>query len=95
MLYEYTNKEHDIVAQAFRPSNYHSLRDLPNDMAPYSVGQSIRERIQNGQLTNSVIGENNKAASLLLPKNGGVFQQFEWMADPFETEKKLRWEDRL
>ena len=37
MLYDYTNKEHDIVKQAFRPTNFHSLRDLPNDLAPFSV----------------------------------------------------------
>ena len=45
VLYEYTNKEYDIVKSAFRPSNYHSLRDLPNDMAPFSVSQSIKERL--------------------------------------------------
>jgi len=48
MLYEYTNREHDFVMQAFRPTNYHSLRALPNDLAPFSVGQSVKERIQNG-----------------------------------------------
>ena len=38
VLYEYTNKEYDIVKSAFRPSNYHSLRDLPDNLAPFSVG---------------------------------------------------------
>ena len=38
VLYEYTNKERDIVKSAFRPANYHSIRDLPNDLAPFSVG---------------------------------------------------------
>ena len=73
MLYEYTNKEYDIVKSAFRPSNYHSLRELPNDMAPFSVSQSIKERLQNGQLLNSVASENNKAANELLKDGGGLF----------------------
>ena len=62
VLYEYTNKEHDLVKNAFRPSNYHSLRELPNDLAPFSVGQSIRERLQNGKLVSSVASQNSRAA---------------------------------
>ena len=83
-----------MVQSAFRPANYHSLRDLPNDLGPFSVGQSIKERMQNGQLQSSVISENNKAANVLLPKNGGLFQQFEWIEDPYDTEKKLARQQR-
>lgn len=90
MLYQYTNKEHDIVKNAFRPSNYHSLRELPNDLAPFSVGQSIKERLQNGQLVSSVASQNLKAANELLKDNGGLFQKFEWMADEYGTERKIQ-----
>ena len=31
MLYEYTNKEQDTVVNAFRSSNFVSLRDLPEN----------------------------------------------------------------
>jgi len=35
VLYEYTNKEYDVVKSAFRVGNHHSLRDLPNEIAPF------------------------------------------------------------
>ena len=89
MLYEYTNKERDIVQCAFRPSNYHSLRELPNDLQPFSVSQSVKERLQNGQLVSSVASQNQRAAQELLANGGGVFQAFEWIHDPYGTEKKL------
>ena len=89
MLYEYTNKEKDIVQCAFRPSNYHSLRELPNDLQPFSVSQSVKERLQNGQLVSSVASQNQRAAQELLANGGGVFQAFEWIHDPYDTEKKL------
>lgn len=37
MLYEYTNKEKDIIEQAFRVGNYQSLRDLPDFIKPSEV----------------------------------------------------------
>ena len=35
MLYEYTNKEYDVVKNAFRIGNYNSIRELPNDLGPF------------------------------------------------------------
>lgn len=60
MLYEYTNKEHDLVRQAFRTGNYHSLRDLPCDLAPYSVSQSVKDRIQKGLLYSNISAANQQ-----------------------------------
>ena len=37
MLYEYTNKEVDIVKNAFRIGNWDSIRDLPSELKPFSV----------------------------------------------------------
>ena len=45
MLYEYTNKEKDIVERAFRGGNYQSLRSLPDDIRPYNVGQALKQKI--------------------------------------------------
>ena len=47
VLYEYTNREFDIVKNAFRTGNYHSIRDLPNDLTSASVSQSVKERVMN------------------------------------------------
>ena len=38
MLYEYTNREKDLVERAFRGGNYQTLRSLPDDIRPHSVG---------------------------------------------------------
>jgi hypothetical protein len=33
VLYDFTNKEHDMIMRCFRIGNYTSLRDLPNKLA--------------------------------------------------------------
>jgi hypothetical protein len=47
MLYEYTNREYDVVKNAFRSGNYQSIRDLPNELNSLSVSQSVKERVMN------------------------------------------------
>ena len=37
MLYEFTNKEQDLIVRAFRSGNYVGLRDLPDNLAPNNV----------------------------------------------------------
>ena len=54
MLYEYTNKEYDVVKNAFRTGNYNSIRELPNDLGPFQVAQAIKEKMQNEALFSSV-----------------------------------------
>jgi len=41
------------------------------------------------------MAENKKAAQVLLPNNGGLFQQFEWIEDPYEGKQKAKTDDRL
>ena len=45
VLYDYTNKEYDIIKNAFRIGNWDSIRDLPYDLKPYSVQQHIARRL--------------------------------------------------
>ena len=45
MLYEYTNKERELIASCFRGGNYHALRDLPDQIAPNQVMQAFREKM--------------------------------------------------
>ena len=42
VLYEYTNKEQDLIQACFRGGNYFNLRDLPDDIAPNQVLQALR-----------------------------------------------------
>ena len=41
MLYEFTNKEQDLVLQAFRIGNFISMRDLPDNIAPNNILQQL------------------------------------------------------
>ena len=59
MLYEYTNREKDYVERAFRGGSYQTIRALPDDIRPFNVGQSVKERIAGAALTSSIIGQNN------------------------------------
>ena len=88
MLYEYTNKETDIVQSAFRRGNYQSIRGLPDEIRPYSVGQAVKEKIAENALMSSIIGQNNTAYNELLKGDGGVFSKFQWKNDPFEAAKE-------
>lgn len=44
MLYDYTNKEKDLIEKCWRVGNYHSLRDLPSHLAPSNVLKSYQEK---------------------------------------------------
>jgi len=45
VLYDYTNKEQDLVKNAFRVGNYHSLRDLPDAVEPFSVTHNLKIKV--------------------------------------------------
>ena len=45
MFYEYTNKEQDLVKYAFRAGNFHSLRDLPDEIAPFTVSHALKVKV--------------------------------------------------
>ena len=55
MLYEYTNKEQDLVTQAFRNSNFVSLRDLPENIAPNNLLQQLHVKMRDVLQESSVI----------------------------------------
>lgn len=44
-LYDYTNKEQELIVRCFRTGNYDSLRDLPNGLAPQQVIEAMKEKI--------------------------------------------------
>lgn len=50
MLYEYTNKETEVVAACFRVGNYFTLRDLPDDIAPNNVIQALKEKMEKANI---------------------------------------------
>ena len=44
VLYDYTNKERDLIQRCFRAGNYNALRELPNHLAPNQVLKYQREK---------------------------------------------------
>lgn len=59
MLYEFTNREQDLVNQAFRTGNYISMRDLPENIAPNNVLQQLHIKMRQ-VLHESTINAANK-----------------------------------
>jgi hypothetical protein len=88
VLYEYTNKELDIIKNAFRTGNYDSIRDLPNDLKPFTVQQQITKRLQMEDLNNSMVSQNKRIAKELLQDHGGLFMKFEYVSSPYGEELK-------
>lgn len=94
MLYEYTNKELDIIKNAFRTGNYDSIRGLPNDLKPFSVQAQVSKRLQFEELHSTMVSQNKKIAKEVLADHGGLFQRFEWVKDPYELKREAEMNDR-
>lgn len=58
MLYEYTNKEQELVAACFRVGNYLNLRDLPDELGPNNVIMALREKIEKAKALNQINQQN-------------------------------------
>lgn len=48
VLYEFTNKERELIMACFRRGTYVSLRDLPNELGPNQIMQSLKEKLEKG-----------------------------------------------
>jgi hypothetical protein len=44
VLYDYTNKERDLIQRCFRTGNYNALRELPNHLAPNQILKFQRDK---------------------------------------------------
>ena len=44
LLYDFTNKEQDIIMRCFRVGNYTSLRDLPANLLPNAVTKMMNDK---------------------------------------------------
>jgi hypothetical protein len=50
VLYEYTNKEQDLIKNAFRIGTFNSIRDLPNEITPFAVTHNLKVKVQDTNL---------------------------------------------
>jgi hypothetical protein len=81
VLYEYTNKEQDVIKNAFRIGTFNSIRDLPNEITPFAVTHNLKVKVQDTNLNSQITSHNSKIYREILKQNGGVFQKFGWMPD--------------
>ena len=84
-LYDYTNKEQDMVYRCFRTGNYDSLRDLPNELAPQQVIEKLKEKITSNIEGGQNPPERDHKGRIVKLAGGGLFHEFEWMPDSFSN----------
>jgi hypothetical protein len=82
-LYDYTNKEQDMVYRCFRSGNYDSLRDLPSNIAPQQIIEQMKEKITKNISKNKNEPERDHRGKIVKLAGGGLFHEFEWMPDSF------------
>ena len=80
MLYEYTNREQEIIRYAFRVGNFTSLRDLPVNVGAGTVLQAQRDK----QDLNIALKPPDDRPKYMELHGGGVFQKFLWMPDEYD-----------
>ena len=95
VLYEYTNKEQDLIKNAFRIGTFNSIRDLPNEIAPFAVTHNLKVKVQDTNLNSQITSHNSKIYREILKQNGGVFQKFGWMPDQFGIEHDIRLKEKI
>ena len=69
--------------------NYHSLRDLPDEIQPFAVTHNLKIKIQDSNLNSQITSQNSKIYREILKGNGGVFQKFGWMPDQYSLQHDL------
>lgn len=84
MLYEYTNKEQELVAACFRVGNCFNLRDLPDLIGPNNVIQALKEKLEKAKAL-SALNAQNKKNYASLGKGNGMFQKFDWIPDNYSS----------
>ncbi|CAG9325745.1 unnamed protein product [Blepharisma stoltei] len=81
--YEYTNREQDLIKQAFEAGNYTYLSKFPHRLKPLSLTNNLKK------LSRSVLETPRKPRSLSLSKN-----HFEWMPDSYNNWKEALSKER-
>ena len=84
LLYDFTNKEQDLVMRCFRVGNYTSLRDLPANLMPNAVLKQMNEK----QDTNLMWRQ--PAPKVATLTGGGLFSEYERMPDEYAIYLKIQ-----
>jgi hypothetical protein len=80
MLYEFTNKEQEIVQHCFRIGNFHSLRDLPKHLLPGNVSY-----MSSAKINENIYGAREERSYIELQKGGGFFSKFKYEEDSYNN----------
>ena len=90
MLYDYTNKEKDLIQRCFRTGNHNGLRELPDHLGPNQILKYAREKQEHNH---------NFKYPPVPPKvqklnGGGLFQEYEYIPDSYSNFLDHRKQDR-
>ena len=88
LLYDFTNKEQEIIAKCFRVGNYQSLRDLPNNILSGNLIKAMNEK-QDGNFQYRQVPPRVQTLT-----GGGLFKDYEWMPDSFDIYMKQKSDER-
>lgn len=90
ILHQYTHAEQEKIKYSFRVGNFHSLRDLPNNLLAGHVSV-----LQNSKIADNLYGHKEERSYIELQKGGGFFSKFSWMEDPYELFIEQQKKDRV
>jgi hypothetical protein len=88
LLYDFTNKEQDIILRCFRTGNYNSLRDLPVNLLPNTVLRMLRDKQEENIVWKPPPPRVEKLAG------GGLFHDYEYIPDGYDTFLKQKQKEK-
>eukprot|EP00347_Sterkiella_histriomuscorum_P005196 403357524 len=80
LLYDYTNKEQELIQRCFRTGNYNSLREIPNKIQPNVLLKFLKKKMDQN-LQAKMPTDQKKLVG------GGFFNEFEWLPDSYDNWK--------
>jgi hypothetical protein len=90
-LHEYTNREQDIIRQAFQTGNFTYLANLPTRIAPSAVSNVIDKKCEETVRT----AQRAKPQTCNLWGCSGLVHEFEWMPDDYNRFAEQKHKDRV
>ena len=90
VLYDYTNKERDLIQRCFRAGNFNALRELPNSLAPNQILKYAREKQDSNMNYRHPDGPRVQKLT-----GGGLFQDYEWIPDSYDNFLNQRKLDKI
>ena len=96
ILPDYTNRETDLIQQAFSRTSFVSVRDLPTTFRPSATARAMAAKMNNNRRRVDNVGARDAAAArnTTLARDG-VFSTFDYIPSRYSLADELKTKDRL